>query len=63
MLSKTFADTPPDVRAAVEGVGRFSQTLNERDAELRSLLSNADKATDVLAERSDKIVSLVHQTN
>jgi phospholipid/cholesterol/gamma-HCH transport system substrate-binding protein len=63
VLSKTFADTPPDVRAAVEGVGRFSQTLNERDAELRSLLSNADKATDVLAERSDKIVSLVHDTN
>lgn len=63
MLSETFADTPPDVRAAVEGVGRFSQTLNERDAELRSLLSNADKATAVLAERSDSIVDLVHDTN
>ncbi|WP_102143279.1 MCE family protein [Mycobacterium hubeiense] len=63
VLSETFADTPPDVRAAVEGVGRFSQTLSERDAELRSLLSNADKATGILAERSDKIVSLVHDTN
>jgi phospholipid/cholesterol/gamma-HCH transport system substrate-binding protein len=63
VLSETFADTPPDVRAATEGVGRFSQTLNERDTELRSLLSNADKATSVLAERSDKIVSLVHDTN
>ncbi len=62
-LAETFKDTPPDVRAAVQGVGRFSQTLNERDAELRSLLSNADKATAVLAERSDKIVNLVHDTN
>jgi len=63
VLSETFADTPPDVRAAVDGVGRFSQTLSERDAELRSLLSNADKATGILAERSGKIVSLVHDTN
>jgi phospholipid/cholesterol/gamma-HCH transport system substrate-binding protein len=63
VLSETFADTPPDVRAAVEGVGRFTQTLNERDAQLRSLLSNADKATGILAERSGQIVSLVHDTN
>jgi phospholipid/cholesterol/gamma-HCH transport system substrate-binding protein len=63
VLSQTFAETPPDVRAAVEGVGRFTQTLDERDAQLRSLLSNADKATGVLAERSDKIVTLVRDTN
>ena len=63
VLAETFADTPPDVRAAVEGVGRFSKTLADRDAQLRSLLSNADKATTVLADRSDKIVSLVHDTN
>lgn len=62
-LAETFADTPPDVRAAVEGVGRFSNTLADRDAELRQLLSNANAATTVLAERSDKIVSLVHDTN
>ncbi|MGV0793229.1 MCE family protein [Mycolicibacterium sp. XJ1819] len=63
VLAETFADTPPDVRAAVEGVGRFSKTLADRDAELRGLLSNADKATTVLAERSDNIVQLVHDTN
>ncbi|MCV7282443.1 MCE family protein [Mycolicibacterium flavescens] len=63
VLAQTFADTPPDVRAAVEGVGRFSKTLADRDAELRSLLSNAEKSTTILAERSDKIVSLVHDTN
>jgi len=62
-LAETFANTPPDVKAAVEGVGRFSKILADRDAELRSLLSNAEKASTVLAERSDKIVSLVHDTN
>ena len=63
VLADTFADTPPDIRAAVEGVGRFSRTLADRDAQLRSLLTNAEKTTTILAERSDKIVSLVHDTN
>jgi len=62
-LSETFADTPPDLRIAVEGVARFSDTLNARDAELRGLLENADKATTVLAERSNQIVGLVSNTN
>ena len=38
-------------------------TLNERDAELRGLLTNANKATTVLAERSDQVVSLIADTN
>ena len=63
VLSETFADTPPELRIAVEGVARFSQTLNERDAQLRGLLTNADKTTTVLAERSTQIVGLVSNTN
>ncbi|CAN3130340.1 MCE family protein [Mycobacterium sp. smrl_JER01] len=63
VLSATFADTPPELRIAVEGVARFSDTLNQRDAELRSLLGNANRATTVLAERSEQVVSLVSNTN
>lgn len=63
VLAQTFADTPPQLQAAVAGVARFSATLNERDAHLRSLLSNANKATEILAQRSDDIVSLVTNTN
>ncbi|MDA4105932.1 mammalian cell entry protein [Mycobacterium holsaticum DSM 44478] len=63
VLADTFSDTPPELRIAVEGVARFSETLNERDAQLRGLLGNADKATTVLAERSNQIVSLVANTN
>jgi len=63
VLSETFADTPPDLRIAVEGVARFSDTLNERDAQLRGLLANANKASTVLAERSNQIVGLVANTN
>jgi phospholipid/cholesterol/gamma-HCH transport system substrate-binding protein len=63
VLANTFSETPPSLRVAVAGVARFSQTLDKRDAELRNLLSNANKATGVLAERSDQIVGLVKNTN
>jgi phospholipid/cholesterol/gamma-HCH transport system substrate-binding protein len=62
-LAQTFANTPPDLRNAVQGVARFSQTLNERDAQLRTLLDNAAKATGVLAKRTDQVVGLVKDTN
>ncbi|MDT5096723.1 MAG: phospholipid/cholesterol/gamma-HCH transport system substrate-binding protein [Mycobacterium sp.] len=62
-LSDTLQDTPPQLRVAVDGVARFSQTIDRRDAELRNLLSNASKATTVLAERTDEIVQLLHDTN
>lgn len=63
VLSATFADTPPQLRVAIDGVARFSQTLDERDAQLRGLLGNANKATTVLAERSNQIVGLVNNSN
>jgi phospholipid/cholesterol/gamma-HCH transport system substrate-binding protein len=62
-LAQTFSSTPPDLKDAVQGVARFSQTLNERDAQLRTLLDNAAKATTVLAKRTDQVVSLVKDTN
>jgi phospholipid/cholesterol/gamma-HCH transport system substrate-binding protein len=62
-LSETLRDAPPHLKVAVEGVARFSQTLNQRDAQLRTLLTNARKATGVLAERTDQIVRLIHDTN
>jgi phospholipid/cholesterol/gamma-HCH transport system substrate-binding protein len=62
-LAQTFQDTPPDLKIAVEGVARFSETLSKRDEQLRNLLANANKATTVLAERSNQVVSLIADTN
>jgi phospholipid/cholesterol/gamma-HCH transport system substrate-binding protein len=62
-LAQTFQDTPPDLKVAVDGVARLSDTLDKRDGQLRTLLSNANKSTAVLAERSDQIVGLVRDTN
>jgi phospholipid/cholesterol/gamma-HCH transport system substrate-binding protein len=62
-LARTFENTPPDLKLALEGVARFSDTLNARDAQLRTLLANANKVTGVLAKRSDQIASLVANAN
>ena len=62
-MARTFASTPPDLRNALQGVARFAQTIDQRDAHLRSLLDNAAKATGVLAKRTDQVVSLVKDTN
>lgn len=62
-LGQTFQDTPPDLRVAVQGAARFSETLDKRDAQLRNLLANANKVTHVLAERADQVVSLIVNAN
>ncbi|MGV9798776.1 MCE family protein, partial [Mycobacterium sp. NPDC003449] len=58
-LSTTFKDTPPELSAAVDAVGRFSTTINRRDEQLRHLLADANKVTGVLAERADQVVGLI----
>jgi phospholipid/cholesterol/gamma-HCH transport system substrate-binding protein len=62
-LADTFKDTPPDLKIALEGVARFSDTLNNRDAALRNLLTKANTVTAVLAKRSDQIAGLVANAN
>ncbi|AMO63851.1 virulence factor Mce [Mycolicibacterium phlei] len=62
-LAETFKDTAPDLKEALDGVGRFSRVLGERDEELRNLLKDANTVSAVLAERSDQVVSLIVNTN
>lgn len=62
-LSDTLRDTPPQLKLAVDGVARFSETINKRDAQLRSLLESARKASTVLADRTGKVASLIRDTN
>lgn len=59
VMADTFADTPADLRDAMQGVARFAETLNDRDAQLRNLLTNANKGTVILADRADQIIRLL----
>lgn len=62
-LAETFKETPPNLRPALEGVARFSDTLNNRDAQLRNLLGNANTVSTVLGKRSQQIAGLVANAN
>lgn len=62
-LAETFRDTPPQLKAALDGVARFSHALNERDQQLRDLLTNANKVSGILAQRTDQVVALISDTN
>jgi len=62
-LAQTFQSTPGDIKVAIEGLARFSKTLNTRDEQLRALLANANKVTGVLGRRADELVILVQDTN
>jgi phospholipid/cholesterol/gamma-HCH transport system substrate-binding protein len=62
-LANTFKETPADLRPALQGVARFSDTVNSRDAQLRNLLGNANKVSAVLGRRSQQISSLVTNSN
>jgi phospholipid/cholesterol/gamma-HCH transport system substrate-binding protein len=58
-VSDTFRDSPDEVRAAVDGLGRLSRTVASRDARLRELLRHANGVTGVLADRNKELVSLL----
>jgi phospholipid/cholesterol/gamma-HCH transport system substrate-binding protein len=58
-IANTFRDSPEEVRAAVEGLGRLSRTVASRDDQLRSLLGHANGVTGVLSARNAQIVALL----
>jgi phospholipid/cholesterol/gamma-HCH transport system substrate-binding protein len=58
-LATAFADTPASVESSLVGLSRLSQTVAERDAELRQLLARARTVTGVLAERDEEFRKLV----
>lgn len=60
-LSDTFKDTPPDVKAVLDGLSRLSTTVSSRDTALRDLLVHADNVSGVLAQRDDQLVKILGQ--
>jgi phospholipid/cholesterol/gamma-HCH transport system substrate-binding protein len=58
-VSTTFRDSPEEVRAAVDGLGRLSRTIASRDDQLRELLVHANGVTGVLSDRNKELVTLL----
>jgi phospholipid/cholesterol/gamma-HCH transport system substrate-binding protein len=58
-IADTFRDSPEEVRAAVDGLGRLSRTVASRDDQLHELLDHARGVTGVLSERNQELVRLL----
>ncbi|MFZ2177689.1 MAG: MCE family protein [Rhodococcus sp. (in: high G+C Gram-positive bacteria)] len=62
-MSGALENTPPELRTALDGMTRLSESINSRDETLRQLLSRAESVTGILAERSGQINSLIVDGN
>lgn len=62
-VSETMEGSGPELRAAIDGVGRISATIGARDESLRSLLAHADGFAKVLADRSSDMTAIVRDGN
>ncbi|MCW4353390.1 MCE family protein [Hoyosella sp. YIM 151337] len=62
-MSDAMTDTPPHIRAALDGVSRLSRSIHTRNEELLNLLSAANNVSDVLGDRADQINSLLLDGN
>jgi phospholipid/cholesterol/gamma-HCH transport system substrate-binding protein len=58
-LATEFRDSPPQVRAALDGLTRLSRTVASRDEELSRLLASARTVTGTIAERNKAVESII----
>ena len=59
VLSSTLDASAPELKAALDGVARFSDTIGKRDNEFKDLLAQANKVASVLGNRSEQINRLL----
>ncbi|MEV7549142.1 MCE family protein [Amycolatopsis sp. NPDC089917] len=62
-ISATFADTPADVRAALDGVSKLSGTIASRDRQLRTLVANTRQVSQTLVDRDAEVQRLIQDGN
>ncbi|WP_019818427.1 MCE family protein [Saccharomonospora saliphila] len=63
VLSETFADTPDDVRGALNGLSRLSDTVASRDEQLAELFANTRQVSRTLADRDAELARLMEDGN
>lgn len=62
-VSATFEDSSEEVRSALRGLTRLSETIASRDAKLQELLKHAKEVSDVLADRNKEFAKLLEDGN
>jgi phospholipid/cholesterol/gamma-HCH transport system substrate-binding protein len=63
VLSNTFANTPNNVRGALQGLSALSKTISSRDDQLGNLLDNTRNISQTLADRNTEVQKLFGDGN
>ncbi|MFJ4103097.1 MCE family protein [Amycolatopsis japonica] len=63
VITETFADTPADVKGALTGLSRLSDTIAKRDSQLSSLLANTRQVSQTLVDRDAEFQKLLADGN
>lgn len=63
VIAETFADTPDEVKGALNGLQSLSRTISSRDQELATLLSNTRQISQTLADRDAEVAKLLSDGN
>jgi phospholipid/cholesterol/gamma-HCH transport system substrate-binding protein len=58
-LADTFADSPQQIRSALEGLSALSKTISSRDEELAHLLANTQQTSRAFADHNDQVQKLL----
>lgn len=59
-LSAAFADTPPTVRSALNGLTALSKTISDKDADLQTLARRANDVTGVVSDSDQQFTALIN---
>lgn len=59
-LSAAFADTPPTVRSALDGLSALSKTISDKDADLQALARRANDVTGVVSDSNQQFTALIN---
>lgn len=62
-LATEFRDSPPDVKAALDGLSRLSTTIASRDGELKRLLASANNVSGTVAQRNKAVESIIKDSD
>jgi phospholipid/cholesterol/gamma-HCH transport system substrate-binding protein len=63
VISQTFANTPDEVKGALNGLQALSRTVASRDDELGTLLANTRQISQTLADRDAEVQKLLQDGN
>ena len=63
VLAQTVDQTYPHLSAALDGVAKFSDTIGNRDDQVKHLLAQAHQVADILGDRGEQIDTLLVHAN